>query len=97
MGDRVNENEAGELRDRAAKKLHEQLNPPDRVGTVAAHEADYKPRAWEEYTAEELGWWVRLLTKRAGHRADAAKREKDLYDAANYQAMLDAKSAGGAK
>ncbi len=56
--------------------------------SLKAHEADYKPAAWTEYTAEELTWWVRLLCKRAGHRDNPEKRHKDLYDAGNYLAML---------
>jgi hypothetical protein len=58
--------------------------------TLEKHEVDYKPNAYADYTAEELGWWVKLLTKRAGMRSDSLKRGKDLYDAANYQAMKDA-------
>jgi len=53
------------------------------------HQKDYREGAWREYTAEELQWWVRLLTKRAGHRTNPEKRDKDLHDAANYQAILD--------
>lgn len=56
--------------------------------SLKAHEADYKPAAWKEYTAEELAWWVRLLCKRAGHRDNAEKRSKDLYDAGNYLEMF---------
>jgi hypothetical protein len=66
-------------------------NPP----ALLAHEEDYHPEAWHEYTLAELGWWVHLLTKRAGHRKDGPKRDKDLEDAQNYlsmmQAILDAK------
>lgn len=53
------------------------------------HAHKYKPDAWQHHTIEELQWWVKLLTKRAGMRTDEAKREKDLADAANYQKMLD--------
>jgi hypothetical protein len=60
---------------------------------IKSHAGDYKNQAWQEYTEEELSWWVRLLTKRAGHRTDEAKKAKDLYDAGNYQSMLDAKRA----
>ncbi len=56
--------------------------------SLQKHEADYKPAAWREYTAEELTWWVRLLCKRAGHRQPGEKRHKDLYDAGNYLSML---------
>jgi hypothetical protein len=56
---------------------------------IIPHANDYKNKAWQQYTEEELEWWVRLLTKRAGHRDNEEKRTKDLYDAGNYQAMLD--------
>jgi hypothetical protein len=67
------------------KKMDSRDNSFD---TLSAHEADFRPDAWQEYTVDELLAWVRLLTKRAGMRADEAKREKDLSDAANYRAML---------
>jgi hypothetical protein len=57
---------------------------------LAPHGADYKPDAWMDWTLYELGWWVHLLTKRAGMRADPHRRAKDLHDAANYQAMAQA-------
>ena len=56
---------------------------------IKSHQADYKHHAWQDYTLEELSWWVRLLTKRSTHRTDPAKVQKDLYDAKNYQAMYD--------
>ena len=55
------------------------------------YDAEYKPQAWEAYTLAELGWWVHLFAKRAGHRSDAEKRAKDLNDADNYLAMMKAK------
>lgn len=58
------------------------------MSTVEDHQPDYKPEAWEQYTLAELGWWVHLLAKRAGHRADEAKRAKDLDDASNYLEMM---------
>jgi len=64
------------------------LSTPERC---EPHQVDYKPRAWEAYTLAELGWWVHLLTKRAGHRSNAEKRAKDLYDAKNYLSMMEAK------
>lgn len=54
------------------------------------HEKDYKPEAWKNYTLSELGQWVHLLAKRAEMRT-GEKRAKDLYDARNYLAMMDAK------
>jgi hypothetical protein len=61
------------------------------VGTIGAHESDYKPQAWEAYTLAELGQWVHLLATRAGHRDSPEKRSKDIHDARNYLAMMSAK------
>jgi hypothetical protein len=61
------------------------------VATIAKHQQDYKSQAWEQYTMGELGDWVHLLTKRAEHRSNPEKRAKDLGDARNYLAMMDAK------
>lgn len=58
--------------------------------SIQPHAGDYQPAAWRDYTQEELEWWVRLLNKRAGMRTDPQKAEKDRYDAANYQEMLEA-------
>jgi hypothetical protein len=44
--------------------------------------------AWKEYSPIELGWFYRLLKKRAAHRISTTKKEKDLYDAGNYREML---------
>jgi len=54
------------------------------------HEKDYKKDAWQTYSEVELQWWVSLLRKRASHRSNPEKKAKDLYDADNYQKMLDA-------
>lgn len=62
------------------------MNTPEQI---KPHAADYKDKSWQNYTEEELAWWVKLLTKRASHRTNEEKRNKDLYDAGNYQAMLD--------
>lgn len=59
--------------------------------SLKPHEPDYKPAAWRAYTLAELGWWVHLLATRAGHRADAAKRGKDLGDAQAYLDMMQAR------
>jgi hypothetical protein len=64
---------------------------------IIPHANDYKNKAWQQYTEEELGWWVRLLTKRAEHRDNEDKKAKDLYDAGNYQAMLDEMQQAGAE
>lgn len=63
----------------------------DKIGTIEQHQADYKAQAWEQYTMEELGGFVHLLSKRATHRDNSEKRKKDLYDARNYLSMMDAK------
>lgn len=55
------------------------------------HESDYKPEAWKEYPLSELGLWVHLFAKRATHRSDKAKVEKDLTDAQNYLTMMQDK------
>lgn len=58
---------------------------------ILEHAAKYHEGAWRNYSYEELAQWVNLLTKRAGHRTDIRKAEKDLEDASNYLAMLNAK------
>jgi len=58
---------------------------------IKSHSVDYLDRSWEDYTFEELGQFVHLLAKRAGHRAETKKRQKDLYDAQNYLRMMQAK------
>lgn len=65
--------------------------PPEAPQALEAHQQDYKPNAWEAYSFEELGNFVHLLAKRAGHRSDAGKRAKDLYDAQNYLSMMQSK------
>jgi hypothetical protein len=66
---------------------------------ILEHQSKYKDNAWQMYTLQELGNWVHLLTKRAAHRTDSAKRAKDLSDAQNYlsmmQAHIDAATAEG--
>lgn len=63
------------------------MKTPD---SIKPHQPDYKPAAWEAYTLAELGQWVHLFAKRAGHRDNPAKRAKDLADARNYLAMMSA-------
>ena len=58
---------------------------------IKEHSEDYKEDAWEDYTAGELGMFAHLLRKRATHRTNEKKAEKDRYDADNYEAMLRAK------
>lgn len=59
--------------------------------SIEKHQKDYKPEAWKAYSLGELGMWVHLLRKRAEHRTDKVKKEKDLYDAGNYLWMLKQK------
>lgn len=55
------------------------------------YQDDYHTQAWEGYTLAELGQWVHLFTKRAQHRTNFAKKDKDLLDAQNYLNMMQAK------
>lgn len=55
------------------------------------YKSDYKASAWEAYTLAELGQWVHLFTKRAEHRTNFAKKDKDLRDAQNYLNMMQSK------
>ena len=47
---------------------------------IKGHAADYTNDAWKQYTIQELGQWVHLLAKRAGHRTNAEKKAKDTAD-----------------
>lgn len=72
----------------------------DKPAAIAVHQPDYKEGEWKHMSFIELGTWVDQLVKRAARRSNDAKREKDLYDAGNYLAMLkhkfeDAKTALG--
>ena len=58
---------------------------------ILEHSTKFKDGTWRNYSYEELAQWVNLLTKRAGHRTDIRKAEKDLDDANNYLMMLNAK------
>lgn len=53
------------------------------------HENDFGKDAWKDYTLEELGQWIALLTKRASHRSNPDKSKKDIVDAQNYLEMLN--------
>ena len=59
--------------------------------SILPSEPEYKPHAWEAYSLAELGWWVHLLATRSQHRADLAKKHKDLADAQAYLDMMQAK------
>lgn len=56
--------------------------------SITQHEPKYKANVWQDYTLQELGNWVHLFTKRAGHRSDPEKKAKDLADARDYHAMM---------
>ena len=59
--------------------------------SLEPHKDDYKNRAWENYSMQELGNWVHLLMKRSSHRSNPVKKRKDLYDAQNYLDMMQKK------
>ena len=58
---------------------------------IKEHANRFKDGAWRLYTFEELAQWVQLLSKRATHRTELEKIQKDLTDAENYLAMMNAK------
>ena len=58
---------------------------------IKPHADKFKEGAWRNYSYEELAQWVNLLTKRACHRTQIEKVDKDLDDAANYLAMMTSK------
>jgi len=61
----------------------------EKIKELEKHKKDYKKDAWEDYSEIELLWWISLLKKRADMRTNPEKKVKDLYDASNYQLMLD--------
>ena len=60
---------------------------------IKEHSHKYKDGAWRLYSFEELVNWVQLLSKRATHRTELEKIQKDLTDAENYLAMINEKFA----
>lgn len=58
--------------------------------SLEAHQHKYNEGAWKQYEVHELGWWVHLFLKRATHRSDPLKKQKDLEDAQNYLNMMQA-------
>jgi hypothetical protein len=58
--------------------------------SIVPHADKSKPDAWENYSLLELGSIIHFFVKRAGHRTDPAKKAKDLKDARNYLAMMQA-------
>lgn len=63
------------------------MNTPE---VLTQHQHNYKNNAWQDYTVVELGNWVHLFVKRASHRNNVEKAKKDLDDAQNYLAMIQA-------
>ena len=63
------------------------MKTPDQI---KQHNSKYKDDAWKKYEPLELAYWVVLLAKRATHRDDAQKAQKDLLDARNYLSMFQA-------
>ena len=61
--------------------------------SIKEHQDKYHEGAWRNYGYEELAQWINLLTKRASHRTQFEKAQKDLDDANNYLEMLKAKFA----
>lgn len=58
---------------------------------IKSHSEDYQDDSWKLYTEKELLHWVQNLSKRATQRTNVEKAKKDIYDARNYMAMLQAK------
>lgn len=59
--------------------------------SIKKHKNEYKNSSWRNYSFEELAGWVHLLSKRAKHRTEKDKAEKDFYDAQNYLNMMQSK------
>lgn len=55
---------------------------------IKKHSDKFINGSWREYSFQELGNFIHLLTKRANHRTDYDKAQKDLYDARNYLVMM---------
>ena len=60
---------------------------------IKKHAHRFKDGTWRDYSFEELADWVHLMTKRANHRTEFVKVVKDLDDAENYLAIMNAKLA----
>lgn len=57
---------------------------------IKEHSSKYKNKSWENYTPEQLSHWVINMGIRATHRTEEHKAKKDIQDARNYLAMLEA-------
>ena len=55
---------------------------------IKKHSDKYINGSWRKYTFQELGDFIHLLTKRAAHRTEREKAQKDLDDARNYLVMM---------
>lgn len=74
-------------RDNAWQLMESKMETPE---SIRDRQLDYKDKAWEQYTPQELGNWVHLFLKRSQHRVDKEKAVKDITDAQNYLNMLQA-------
>lgn len=63
--------------------------------SIKPYADQYHEGAWRSYTVYELGMWIHLLLKRAAHRTDRAKANKDVRDAQNYLDMIQAHVGAG--
>lgn len=68
------------------------VDTPDQI---KEHSENYKDGAWRNYSIDELAGWVNNLSKRALHRSTETtesrqKARKDITDARNYLAMIEA-------
>ena len=64
------------------------------IRAVRERNAEERAIAEQDYTLQELGYWVHLLATRSQHRSNPEKRAKDLYDAQNYLDMMQARLDG---
>lgn len=55
---------------------------------IKKHSDKYVSGSWRNYSFQELGDFVHLLAKRANHRTEYEKAQKDLDDARNYLVMM---------
>ena len=58
------------------------------MNSLDLHKDEYYENIYQEYTEEELMWWILNLVRRSTHRCKREKALKDLDDAKNYLEML---------